>query len=203
LKLGLQFLANHHHAASDVVAMAASAGGLRAIDAILSALPENFPAAILVVQHLAPGHPSYMAQILARHTPLHVKQAENNDEISCGTVYIAPPNRHLLVSSNRRVELSDAEMVHFVRPSADLLFDSVAATFKEHAIGVVLSGSGGDGSIGVKAIKRMHGTVLVQNTAEFNGMPRAAIDSGSADQVLELPDIPGVLMNLVGLQQIS
>jgi two-component system chemotaxis response regulator CheB len=200
LTLGSQFRTNP---ASDVVALAASAGGLRAISRILSDLPADLPAAILVVQHLDPRHVSYMAQILARQTELGVKQAATHDEISCGTVYVAPPNRHLLVNACHRIELSDAELVHFVRPSADLLFDSVAATFREHAIGVVLSGSGVDGSIGVKAIKQMHGTVLVQKSAEFDGMPNAAIQSGSADQLLDLKDIPDAIMTLLALHQAS
>src|SRR6185503_19172381 len=119
--------------------MAASAGGLKAIGYILSKLPRDFPAALLIVQHLDPRHPSYMAQILGRLTGLTVKQASDGELICRSVVYIAPPNRHLLVAEHRRVELSDAALVHFVRPSADLLFESVAATFGERAIGVVLT----------------------------------------------------------------
>lgn len=185
--------------AFDIVAMAASAGGLGALSAVLSALPEEFPAAITVVQHLDPRHRSLMAKILSARTALAVKEAEEGDLLRSGTVYVAPPNRHLLINPGGTVSLSQSEMVHFVRPSADLLFESVAASFKERAIAVVLTGSGSDGNMGVKAIKKMGGTVIAQDeaTSEFFGMPGAAIQSGSVDFVLPLGDIASALLTLV------
>src|SRR5512136_3128961 len=160
----------------DVVAIAASAGGLNAINAVLANLPAMFPATIVVVQHLDPRHRSLMAEILSRNTSLQVKQAEEGDQLIPATVYIAPPNQHLLVNSDGTVTLSQSELVHFVRPSADLLFESVAASHKERAIAVVLTGTGSDGSMGVQAIHKMGGTVICQEagTAEFSGMPGAA-----------------------------
>ncbi|MGE0683337.1 MAG: chemotaxis protein CheB, partial [Candidatus Binatia bacterium] len=146
--------------AFDVVALAASAGGLTALSTVLSALPTAFPAALLVVQHLDPRHRSLMAEILSRRTSLPVKQAEEGDHVSPGKVYVAPPNRHLLVNPNGTISLSQSELVHFVRPSADLLFESVAASYKHRAIAVVLTGTGSDGSMGVVAIKKMNGTVI-------------------------------------------
>src|ERR687892_2642246 len=104
-----------------------------------------------------------MADILSRRTPLQVKQAEEGDRLCAGTVYIAPPNRHLLVNPDGTLSLSQSELVHFLRPSADLLFESVAASYRERAISVVLSGTGSDGSMGVKAIKKMGGTVVAQD----------------------------------------
>src|SRR5438477_12809936 len=147
----------------DVVALAASAGGLTALSRVLAALPADFPATLVVVQHLDPRHRSLMADILSRRTPLRVKQAEEGDPLRPATVYIAPPNRHLLVNPDGTLSLSQSELVHFVRPSADLLFESVAASFKDRAIAVVLTGTGSDGSMGVKAIKKMDGTVIVQD----------------------------------------
>src|SRR5256885_12670620 len=186
-------------AAFDIVALAASAGGLAAIGAVLSGLPDDFPAALVIVQHLDPRHRSLMADILSRRTKLKVKQAAEGDRLAPGIVYVAPPNRHLLVNSDGSLSLSQTELVHFVRPSADLLFESVAASYKERAIAVVLSGSGGDGSMGVKAIKKMGGTVLAQDqrTSEFFGMPGAAIHSGSVDFVLPLEEIAPALVTLV------
>jgi two-component system chemotaxis response regulator CheB len=186
-------------AALEIVAMAASAGGLKALTVVLSGLPPEFPAAIVVVQHLDPRHRSLMAEILARRTPLQVKQAEENDLITPGTVYIAPPDRHLLVNPDDTLSLSQSELVHFVRPSADLLFESVAASYKERAIAVVLTGTGSDGNIGVEAIKKMGGTVIAQEeeTAEFSGMPHAAIETGSVDFILLLEEIPLALVSLV------
>src|SRR5436305_624638 len=120
-----------------------------------------------------------MAEILRRRTPLEVVQAAEGDRIRLGTVHIAPPDRHLLVNRDGSLSLSHSELVHFVRPSADLLFESVAASYEERAIAVVLTGTGSDGSLGIGAIKKMGGTVIAQDqeSAEFFGMPAAAINS--------------------------
>ena len=185
--------------AFDVVALASSAGGLRALLAILSRLPADFPAATVVVQHLDPRHRSLMAHILSRHTELRVKQAEEGDRLEPATVYIAPPNSHLLVNPDRTLSLSQSELVHFVRPSADLLFESVAASFRDRAIAVVLTGTGSDGAMGLGAIKKTGGTVIAQNesTSEFFGMPSAAINTGHVDFILPLAEIAGALTTLV------
>lgn len=140
--------------AFEIVALAASAGGLRALSQVLAALPADFPAAIVVVQHLDPRHRSLMAEILSRRTALRVKQAEEGNRLTAATAYIAPPDRHLLVNSDSTLSLTQSELVHFVRPSADLLFESVAASYRDRAIAVVLSGSGSDGAMGVNAIKK-------------------------------------------------
>lgn len=185
----------------DIIALAASAGGLTALSRVLSSLPPDFQIPIVVVQHLDPRHRSLMADILNRRTNLRVKEAEDGEKLAPATVYIAPPNKHLLVNSDQTLSLTHTELVHFVRPSADLLFESVAASHKEHAIAVVLTGSGSDGSMGVKAIKKMGGTVIVQDkgTAEFFGMPEAAIRSGAVDFILPLDEIPAALMTLTQL----
>lgn len=186
-------------AAFDVVAMAASAGGIAALGQVLTDLPADFRASIVVVQHLDPRHRSLMADILRRRTGLEVMQAREGDRIVPGSVYIAPPDRHLLVNPDGTLSLSQSELVHFVRPSADLLFESVAACYKDRAIAVVLTGTGSDGSMGTRAIKKMGGTVIVQDqrSAEFSGMPAAAINSGSADFVLPLDEIASALVTLV------
>ncbi len=185
--------------AFDVVAIAASAGGLNAINMVLSQLPSEFPATIVVVQHLDPRHRSLMAEILARNTTLHVKQAEEGEMMQPGTVYIAPPDQHLLVNSDGTLTLSQSELVHFVRPSADLLFESVAASHKDRSIAVVLTGTGSDGSMGVQAIKKMGGTVICQDvdSAEFTGMPLAAMQSKCVDFSLPLDEIAAALVTLV------
>lgn len=183
----------------DVVALAASAGGLKAINMVLANLPAAFPAIIVVVQHLDPRHRSLMAEILSRNTALHVKQADEGESMQPGTAYIAPPNRHLLVNADGTLSLSQSELVHFVRPSADLLFESVAASYKEHAIAVVLTGTGSDGSMGVQAIKKMGGTVICQEieSAEFSGMPQAALQTKCVDFSLPLDKIAPALITLV------
>lgn len=155
-----EVLTHFPNAAFDVVAMAASAGGITALSQILTALPGDFPASILVVQYLDPRHRSLMAEILSRRSPLKIQEAREGDALNPGTVSIAPPNRHLLVNFDGTLTVSQSELVHFVRPSADLLFESVAAIYKERAIAVVLTGTRSDGAMGVQAIKKMGGTVI-------------------------------------------
>jgi two-component system chemotaxis response regulator CheB len=185
--------------AFEVVACASSAGGLNALSELIAGLPPDFPAAVVIVQHLDPRHRSLMAEILSKRTKLRVQQAEDHQRLTPGTVYIAPPNRHLLVNLDGTLALTESELVHFLRPSADLLFESVAASFRERAIGVVLSGTGKDGAMGVTAIKKMGGTVLVQDpaSAEFPGMPAAAIETGIVDFTLRLDEIADALVTLV------
>ncbi len=189
----------HPRPAFDVVALASSAGGLNALTEVLGGLTRDFPAALVVVQHLDPRHRSLMADILSRRTGLVVEQAEDGERLCAGAVYIAPPNKHLLVNADGTISLSQTELVHFVRPSADLLFESTAASYKDRAIAVVLSGTGSDGAMGVRAIKKMGGTVIVQDqrSAEFTGMPGAAIETGLVDFILPLNEIAHALLSLV------
>jgi len=155
-----------------------------------------------VVQHLDPRHRSLMADILSKRTVLKVREARPGDRIACGVAFIAPPDRHLLVNPDGSLTLTQTELVHFVRPSADLLFESVAAGYRERAIAVVLSGSGTDGAMGVKAIKKTGGTVIVQDakTSEFVGMPAAALEA-APDFVLPLEEIAPALQTLVAARE--
>ena len=193
------YLPHFNNAAFDLVAIAASAGGLTALIKVLSTLPPEFTAAIAIVQHLAPQHPSLMAEILSRRTAFTVKQAKEGDCLTPGTAYVAPPNHHLLVNGDGTLSLSQSELVNFLRPSADLLFKSVAATYKDRAIALVLTGTGNDGAMGVEAIKKMGGIIIVQDakTAEFSGMPSAAIQTGNVDFILPLDEISSTLVTLV------
>jgi two-component system chemotaxis response regulator CheB len=139
----------------DIVAFAAPAGGLSGPSAILSGLATHFPAATVVVQYFDPRHRRLMADIPSRRAPLPVKQAEAGDRLTSATVYIAPFNRHLLVNSDGNLSLSGSELVHFVRLSTNLLFESVAAGYKDRAIAVVLTGAGSDSARSVQAIKKL------------------------------------------------
>jgi two-component system, chemotaxis family, protein-glutamate methylesterase/glutaminase len=181
----------------DIVAMAASAGGLNALSEVLSGLPKEFSVPVVVVQHLAPKYRSMMADILNRRTPLRVKQAENGELLQPGVVYIAPPDYHLLVNENYTLSLTQSELVNFVRPAADLLFNSVAHCYQERAIAVVLSGTGHDGAKGAETIAKMGGIVIAQDkTAEQFGMPMAAIKTGMVKYILPLDQIPSLLISL-------
>ena len=182
------------------VAIAASAGGLTALSRLLGALSPTFNAAILILQHLDPARPSHLASILGRRTRLPVQQAQSRDRLKAGAVFTAPPGVHLLVDPRGRLSLSHRPPVNFVRPAADLLFECIAASFRERAIAVVLTGTGHDGARGTQVVKRAGGTVIVQDeaTSEFFGMPGAAIDAGQVDLVLPLDQIAPALEKLTG-----
>lgn len=181
-----------------VVAIAASAGGLAAISGVLAALPADFAAPILVVQHLDPHHRSWMAEILSRRTGLRVIQVQGGEQIAAGTVFLAPPNRHLLVGTDGVLSLTGTLRVQYSRPSADVLFVSLAESWGAGAIAVVLTGTGKDGAKGVRAVKDHGGMVIAQNedSAAFFGMPGAAIQTGAADLVLPLQSIAPALLEL-------
>lgn len=185
-----------------VVALAASAGGLQALGEVLAGLPPDIGAAILIVQHLDPSRPSHLASILGRRSRLPVKQAAEHDMLVRGAAFVAPPDAHLMVNEEGELLLSHRPPIHHVRPSADQLFESMAESFGARAVAVVLTGMGLDGAAGTQAIKRRGGTVIVQDpaTSAFFGMPGAAIAAGDVDQVLPLSAIPGVLIQLAGVQ---
>jgi two-component system, chemotaxis family, protein-glutamate methylesterase/glutaminase len=140
-----------------------------------------------------------MPEILSRRSRLPVYLSVDGMVLQPGHVYLAPPDHHLLINRDGTISLTQTELVNFVRPSADLLFESVAAAYGERAIAVVLSGAGKDGSIGVTAIKKRGGTVIVQDEAssEFFGMPSAAIRTGTVDFVLAVDEIARALVTLV------
>jgi len=182
-----------------VVAIGSSAGGIEALHTVTGTLLPDLPAAVLIVQHLHPHHASVLAYLLGRHCPLEVRQAVHDDEIVGGIVYVAPPDMHLLVAGGR-VELSRSKLVHYSRPSIDLLFESVAGSYGARAIGVVLTGSGIDGATGLRAIKGTGGTTVVQDpsTAAHRSMPQAAIATGCVDHVLALDEIGPALSRMAG-----
>lgn len=182
----------------DIVAIGSSAGGIKAQEIILSYLPADFPAPILVVQHLDPRHKSLMVEIMRHHSKIHVKEAMNDEDIKPSVVYIAPPNMHMLVNDGR-ISLTSTAFVHFSRPSIDLMFESVAATYADRAIGVILSGTGYDGAMGIKAIKENGGTTIAQDerTSDYWGMPQAAIATGMVDFVLPIQDIAPAIIELI------
>jgi two-component system, chemotaxis family, protein-glutamate methylesterase/glutaminase len=181
-----------------VIVLAASAGGLAAISEVLSGLSMDFPAPIVIVQHLEPYHPSRMVEILRYRFLMPIKQAEEGDVLQSGKIYIAPPNYHVLVNPDSTLSLSSAPKVNFSRPAADLLFESAAISLQGRAIAVVLTGRGQDGAMGIQAIKQGGGLVLVQNqsTATYFGMPGAAIATGVVDYILPIDKIAAKLVAL-------
>ncbi|MEU6004190.1 chemotaxis protein CheB [Streptomyces sp. NPDC047197] len=182
-----------------IVAVASSAGGIQGLGELLGGLGPDLPVPVLVVQHLDPRHRTLLAEVLARRTELYVKLAEDQEPVNPGTVYLAPPDRHLLVGPDGVLTLSNSELVHFVRPSADLLFESVAGAYGPGAIACVITGTGVDGSMGVEAVKSRGGTVIAEDprTAQFTGMPKAAVDTGAVDFVLRIEEIAAAIRGLV------
>jgi two-component system, chemotaxis family, protein-glutamate methylesterase/glutaminase len=183
----------------EIVAIAASAGGVTALSHVLSGLPSGFPVPVVIVQHLDPRHKTIIAEVLGRRAKLPVRLASEGEHAEAGTIYIAPPNRHLLVGPDATLTLSSSELVHFVRPSADLLFESVAGAYGSRAIACVLTGSGSDGAMGASAVKSRGGTVIAQDPelAEFKSMPEAVVASGAVDFILPLDEIAAAIRGLV------
>jgi two-component system chemotaxis response regulator CheB len=169
----------------DVIGIGASAGGIVALQELLTELPEEFPCPILVVQHLPPSlrYRSALDEVLGRCTKLNVKWAETGEALRAGNVRVAPQDHHLQVLHSRTISLTSGQKVNGSRPAVDLLFDSIAANYGTRGIAVVLSGALWDGAKGACHVAAAGGRVLVQDreTAEMPDMPLAALRAGAVD----------------------
>lgn len=181
-----------------VVAIGASLGGPRALTQILKDLPRDFPAPIALVQHMAEGFTPAFVRWLSQEIPLQVREAEQGMELSPGTLFVAPSDRHLRLKNNR-VLLGDDEAQHGFRPSVSALFRSVAENHGGRALGVILTGMGTDGSDGLLELRRSGGITIAQDeaTSAVFGMPRAAIELGAAERVLPLGAIADAIQEAV------
>lgn len=178
-----------------VIGIGASAGGLEALQQFFQHMPGNSGLSFVVVQHLSPDYKSLMADILGKHTEMRVLQAENGMEVRPDVVYLIPPKKNLTLKGGR-LKLTDFIPGTLNHP-IDVFFGSLAQEQKEHAITVVMSGTGSDGTSGIKAVKERGGLVLVQSpeTAKFDGMPRSAINTGLADFILSPDEIVDEILN--------
>lgn len=183
-----------------LIVLAASAGGIGALQTILSALPPWLPGAVVVVLHRPKSPESILARILARRSLLPVTTAKFGDAIRPGRVYIARPDLHLTVRASKRFAYVDGKRVRGVLSSANPLLESAAGVFGNHVVGVVLTGSGMDATDGVQSVKAQGGIVIVQDptTAQYAGMPSAAVATGVVDRVLPLEAIAPALIEIVG-----
>lgn len=183
----------------EAVAIGASAGALEALSAILPGLPSDFPLPILVVVHLPPDRESIMAELLQARCALDVKEAEDKEPIRGGTVYLAPPDYHLLVEDDRRLSLSGEEAVHYSRPSIDVLFESASDAYGPALVGVVLTGANNDGARGLAAVSRAGGIAIVQapELSYSAAMPLAAIDACPEARTMSFAKIVASLLDLV------
>ncbi|MCX2740775.1 chemotaxis protein CheB [Pontibacter anaerobius] len=174
-----------------LVGIGASAGGLEAIHKLFDHFPNNSTFSFVIIQHLSPDHKSLMAELLSKHTQMQVREAEDNMFTRPNCVYVLPSGKQLTIEHGR-LRLEDKMRSREPNFAIDLFFESMAKNRGKYAIGVVLSGTGTDGTKGAKAIKKAGGMVVVQKpeTAKFDGMPRSAIDSGSVDYVLAPEHMP-------------
>jgi two-component system chemotaxis response regulator CheB len=182
-----------------VVVIGASAGGISALMSLLAFLPTDFALPILVVQHLPAKLRSNLPTILGWRTALRVKWAQDREPMGPGTVYVAPPDQHLLVGAGGRLSLSSSAPVGLWRPAVDALFESAAQFCGDRAIAIVLSGAMWDGAKGIAAVAERGGITIAQDEAssDWFDMPAAALDLGHADIMMAPPKIAEALLLLV------
>ncbi len=182
--------------ASKIVAITSSTGGPKALLEILAQLPREFGSCILVTQRLPEGFSAGFAEWLNAEVLLDVREAQEGDCIEPGKVLVAPSGRHLVLRSRDQVGLSDEPAVDGHRPSGSLMFRSIARRRPKDSIGIVLSGIGVDGASGLLDLKQSGGFCVAQNESSslFFDMPKAAIEAGAIDEVLDIEEISGFLL---------
>jgi two-component system, chemotaxis family, protein-glutamate methylesterase/glutaminase len=180
------------------VAIGASAGGVQALSELLPALSRESQAAVFVVLHLPRDRPSLLVDVFSQKCALAVREAEDKEPVIPGTVYFAPPNYHLLVDAGPQLALSADDLVNHSRPSIDVLFDSAAQVYREHLLGIILSGANEDGAEGLAAVHDAGGLTVVQEpqTAQSSAMILSALERRPADLVLDLAGIAELLRRL-------
>ena len=187
--------------AAKIVAIGVSTGGPQALQVLFSKIPANFPACILVVQHIAPGFIQGLADWLGQTTSLHFQVARSGDTPKPGVVFFAPDGVHMTVDDQNRIVLKEdvtKKMVHV--PSIDVMMQSVAEVYQESAVGVIMTGMGRDGVEGISAIKSSGGYTIAQDekTSAIYGMNKIAVDQGLIKRVLSLEYISDELIRIVG-----
>ncbi|MEI6048288.1 MAG: chemotaxis protein CheB [Bacteroidota bacterium] len=178
-----------------IVGIGASAGGLEALEQFFENLPRDSGMAFVVIQHLDPNHVGIMPELLQRITTLRVFQASDRLKVKPNCLYVIPPNKSMSLL-NGSLHLFEPVESRGLRLPIDIFFRSLADDMQERSIGIILSGMGSDGSLGVKAIKEKNGIVLVQDpaTAKFDGMPRSASEAVIADIVADANELPARLI---------
>jgi two-component system chemotaxis response regulator CheB len=182
----------------DAVVIGGSAGGVEALSVLLPALPADMTAALLVVIHLPRDRPSLLPEIFARKCAARVREAQDKEPVEPGAVYFAPSNYHLLVDCGPQLALSVDELVHYSRPSIDVLFESAADVYKKRLLGIILTGANEDGAQGLVAVHAAGGITVVQDpaTAHSPQMIRSALKLHAPDHVLSLNEIAAMLQTL-------
>jgi two-component system chemotaxis response regulator CheB len=183
---------------AEAIVIGASAGALEALSVILPALPADYRLPVVVVVHVPPDKKSIMAELFQAKCGIEVREAEDKEPISGGTVYFAPPDYHLLVETNKSLSLSNDEPVLYSRPSLDVLFESAADAYGSGLVAIVLTGANQDGAKGLKAVAEAGGTAIVQNPegAYAAAMPEAAIAECPGARVMSLKEIASFLQDV-------
>lgn len=180
------------------IVIGSSAGGIEALGKLLPNLPVGFGIPVFVVQHIYPHSDHYYINMMAKRCPVKLKEAEDNEHIKPGVVYVVPPNRHLVFENTWRISLSDGPKVNFSRPSIDVTFKSASRVFRRHLMGILLTGSNSDGGFGMLHIHQRGGQTIVQSPddALIGEMPRSALRLFNPDKVLSLAEIGDELSRL-------
>ncbi|MCH8326956.1 MAG: chemotaxis response regulator protein-glutamate methylesterase [Candidatus Marinimicrobia bacterium] len=185
-----------------VLAMGVSTGGPPVVQYILENLPGDFPVGVMVAQHMPEVFTKPFAERLNKLSPLNVKEAEHGETLEKGTVLIGKGGQHMVVQRKGNsviVDMSQRPEGLLYYPSADLMFSSLASVFGEHTLGVILTGMGHDGLLGLRDTNKANGTIIAQNeeTCVIYGMPKAVVDDGIADIVASAAHIPNIITRLV------
>jgi two-component system chemotaxis response regulator CheB len=181
-----------------VIAIGASTGGTQAIEAVMSKLPADAPGTV-IVQHMPATFTGAFAKRLNKVSPMEVREARDRDDVSIGVALVAPGDKHMVLTKDGaryQVRIKDGPRVHFQRPSVDVLFQSVAISSGQNAIGVLLTGMGADGAKGMLAMhaKGAHTIVQDEESCIIFGMPKEAINLGGVKEILPLNRVPGAIL---------
>ncbi len=180
------------------VAIGASAGGLEALESFFRAIPRNSNLIYIVIQHLSPDYKSYMDEILKRFTDIDILMATDGMTTEKNKIYLIPPGKNLSIYEGKLYLEKQKEHNYLTLP-IDIFFKSLAKDVGKYAIGIILSGTGSDGTLGIKTIKEAGGMVIVQNeqSAKFDGMPKSAISTGLVDYILPPEEMPKEIITFI------
>ncbi|HYF03856.1 MAG TPA: chemotaxis protein CheB, partial [Patescibacteria group bacterium] len=191
-------LKNNKNAKRDIVVIGASAGGITALLELVKTLPEDFPAAIFIVQHIAPHSESILPELLSSRGALKAVHPKDGELIKPGKIYVAPPDHHLLVGDGGKVLVTKGPKENRFRPSVDALFRSAAYIYGPRVIGIVLTGYLDDGTSGLWSIKRLGGLAIIQKPEDalYPDMPTNALEHIKEDYSVSISELSALLVKL-------
>jgi two-component system chemotaxis response regulator CheB len=202
-----RLMANSSKAAKNIIAIGSSTGGPKALQSVIPYLPGDMSIAVLVVQHMPPGFTKSLAERLDSKSNLIVKEATHMEKVLEGHAYIAPGDSHMKIRTTSNgdiiIDLDKSPPVGGHRPSVDVMMTSLSETGLRNIIGVILTGMGSDGSIGIKKLKEVNESFIIaqdEETSVVYGMPRMAVQTGAVDKIVSLDKIPGEIIQILGVR---